>query len=335
MVDADAVVRAGLHLTASGLEGEGENLPQRSAVFADIILRGLGQVMFQCNSYAGLLFLAGIAVNSLLFAAGALLGTITATLAAIGFGMDRALVRSGLFGFNGALVAIALLYFLAPGPLTWGCVILAAACSALVMAAMLQLLNIWQMPALTAPFVLTSFVFFLATARFGRLETTGELPTAGLPVQAMVEGVVTAATVSEGLFTGIGQVFFQGNMLSGALFALGLGIASRRACMMAIMGSLAGVLVAWGMGAAEPSIRAGAFGFNSVLTAIAIGSVFLMPGRASAIYAIIGAIITPFVAAACAAALEPLGLPAMTLPFVLCTWVLLWASRGSGRLKPG
>lgn len=36
--------------------------------------------------------------------------------------------------------------------------------------------------------------------------------------------------------------------------------------------SYAGLLAAWGMGAAEPAMRSGAFGFNAVLTAIALGA---------------------------------------------------------------
>ena len=322
-----------LRLSSSGLEAEDDSSSLHPAVIADSILRGLGQVMFQNNSYAGLLFLAGIALNSLLFAAAALAGCATATLAAIALGADRTQVRAGMFGFNGALVGIALLYFLAPTPLTWACVLLAAACSTVLMAAMLAAFDVWKLPVLTAPFVFTALAFFLSAARFGRLETTGQLPTAGLPKLAAVEGVVTGTTIGEGLLTGIGQVFFQGSVLSGALFVAGLAVSSRRAAAAALAGSLAGLLVAWGMGAAEPAIRAGAFGFNSVLTAIALAGAFLAPGRMSMLYALAGAIVTPFVAAASAAALEPLGMPPMTLPFVLTTWMFLLAGRGFSTIK--
>ena len=200
-------------------------------------------------------------------------------ITAIGLGADRALVRSGMFGFNGGLVGIALLYFLQPAPLTWACTILAAACSTIIMAAMLAAFDVWKIPVLTAPFVLTSLSFFLATARFGRLESTGLLPTARLPKAAMIEGVVTGSTVAHGLFNGIGQVFLQGNVVTGALFAAGFLVASRLAFAAALFGSLGGLLITWGTGAAEPAIRASAFGFNSVLVAIALSSVFFAPGR--------------------------------------------------------
>lgn len=289
--------------------------------------------MFQNNSYAGLLFLIGIGYHSWLFALAVGVGTAVSTLTAMALGADRSAVRSGMFGFNGGLVGIALLYFLAPVPSTWACIILAAACSTIMMAALQTALGAWKMPVLTAPFVLTSLCFFLATARFGRLEPTGVLPTAGLPKAATVEGVVTGSTVAEGLFTGIGQVFFQGNIVTGALFAAGLLLASRKAFFAALLGSLGGLLVAWTMGAAEPAIRAGAFGFNSVLVAIALASVFLSPGRATWAYVLLGVIVTPFVTAAITAALAPLGVPALTLPFVVVTWAFLFASRAFSAIK--
>ena len=63
-----------LRLSATGLAVDDEG--SRLLAFADTVLRGLGQVMFQNNSYAGLLFLVGIACNSLVFASAALLGTL-------------------------------------------------------------------------------------------------------------------------------------------------------------------------------------------------------------------------------------------------------------------
>lgn len=305
---------------------EGASTPQRLWHFLDAVLRGIGQVMLQNNSYTGALFLIGIFYNSMLFGVAVLLGTSASTAAAMLLGVDRAHVRSGLYGFNGALVAIALLYFLEPGPLAWGYVVLAAACATVIMAALQRLLGTWNVPALTAPFVLTTLCFVLASARFGRLHSTGVLPTAGLPKAAAVEGIVTSSTVVEGLFTGIAQVFFQGNAITGVCFVVGLLVSSRVAGVAALLGSLMGLLVAWGMGAAEPAIRGGAFGFNSTLTAIALGSEFLVLNAASAAYGTLAVVTAAVVFAAMSAALEPLGVPALTSPFVLVVWLFLLAS---------
>lgn len=309
------------------------SLPTRLLELVNTLLRGISQVMLQDNRLAGALFLAGIFYNSWLFGCGVLLGTAASTATALVLGVDRTQVRTGLFGFNGALVAIALLYFLEPGALTWAYVLLAAACSTVLMAALMNLLARWKLPVLTAPFVFITLLFVLAGARFGRLQITGQLPTAGLPKATVVEGVVGFSTIAEGLFNGIAQVFFQGNVITGVLFATGLLVASRSAFAAALAGSLAGVLVAWGMGAAEPAIRAGAFGFNPVLTAIALYGVFFSASACAAAYALLGTIGTAVVYAGVSAALEPLGMPALTLPFVLVTWCFVAAGPLFPRLR--
>lgn len=322
-----------VRLAADGLAIEGSTPALQLLGFIDTMLRGIAQVMLQGNSYTGALFVTGIFFNSALLGLGVLAGTAVSTATAMLLGVERASVRAGLYGFNGALVAIALLYFLEPTPLAWGYVVLAAASTTVLMAALQRLLATWQLPALTAPFVLTTLLFVLATARFGHLHATHVLPTAGLPVQATVEGVVTFATLWQGVLAGIAQVFFQSSLLTGAFFVAGLAVASRRACIVAVLGSLAGALVAWGMGAAEPGIRAGAFGFNPVLTAIALqGGAWALNATSTACTGL-AVVVTAIVFAALSAALAPIGMPALTAPFVLVTWLFLLAGPLFGRLR--
>lgn len=327
------VAAAQVRLSATGLVAEGDSGPLLLLGFLDSVLRGVGQVMLQNNSYAGLLFLIGIFYNSALFGFAVLVGTVASTVTAMLLGVKRSHVREGLFGFNGALVAVALLYFLQPDLLAWCYVIIASACTTVVMAALLNVLDTWKVPALTAPFVFTTLCFVLACARFGRLHSTHLLPTAGLPKAATVEGIVTMSTVAYGLFSGVAQVFFQANVITGVLFTIGLLISSRAACVAALCGSLMGLLAAWGLGAAEPAIRAGAFGFNSVLTAIALGSVFFVRDVASTVYTALAVVVTAVVFAAVSAALEPIGIPALTSPFVIVVWLFLLASPLLPRLQ--
>lgn len=303
--------------------------------FLDSVLRGIGQVMLQNNSYAGLLFLAGIFYNSRQFGVAVLVGTAVSTISAMLLAADVTKVREGLFGFNGALVAVALTYFLQADVLTWAYVVFAAVVATVLMAAMLRVLETWKIPTLTAPFVLTALCFLLACAHFGRLHSTHILPTAGLPKEAIVEGIVTASTVVQGLFNGVAQVFFQGNVVTGVFFLVGLLVSSRRMFSAAFLGSLAGLSVAWGMGAAETAIRSGAFGFNCVLTAIAMVSLgFALNKSASGVYTLLATIATAVVFAACSTALKPVGMPALTLPFVLVVWVFALAARQFPQLLP-
>ena len=300
----------------------------------DASLRGVGQVMFQNHRGTGVLFLAGLAVASPVHALATLLGSVVGTALAQLLQADRTLLRTGMFGFNGALVGLALIFFLQPTALAWACVVLAAAASSVLTAALIGLLERWKLPALTAPFVFTTLCVFLASARFGHLHTTHLMPTAGLPHAAAVEGIVSFSTLQNGVINGIAQVFFQTGLITELLFAAGLLIASRAAFCAAVAAALVGALVAWGMGAAEADIRAGLYGFNSVLVAIALASVFNRCSTKIFVWALLAAAVTPFVHAAVSAALQPLGLPALTLPFVLVTWVFLLGGRGFRALHP-
>jgi hypothetical protein len=60
-----------------------------------ILLRGVGQVMFQNNPITGLLFLVGIFINSYEYGL-----TVPPPISWVA---DRTLIRNGLFGFNGVL----------------------------------------------------------------------------------------------------------------------------------------------------------------------------------------------------------------------------------------
>ena len=80
-------------------------------------------------------------------------------------------------------------------------------------------------------------------------------------------------------------------------------------------------------------IRSGAFGFNCVLVAIALGGGLFVLNAASAAYTTLAVVATAVVFAALSAALEPLGMPALTSPFVLVTWVCLWASAAFPALR--
>lgn len=293
--------------------------------FLDALMRGLGQVMLQNNAYTGALFLLGIGINSGVQALGVFFGAFFSTLTAQLLKVNPTDIQAGLHGFNGALVGLAISIFLLPTPLAWLTLALAAAFSTLLTLALTRLVSSWQLPAFTAPYVLISWCLFLSQARFGRLESTQLLPTAGLPTSTSVEGVVNGQVFFEGLFNGLGQVFFQANLVTAGIFLLALLINSRPAALVALLGSLIGLLVAWLWGASALAIGQGAFGFNGVLVGLALITFWpKLTGRTWALI-LLALAFTPVVYAALSAALEPLGMPALTFAFVLVTWVMLLA----------
>ena len=82
-----------------------------------------------------------------------------------------------------------------------------------------------------------------------------------------------------------------------------------------------------------PAIRAGAFGFNNVLTALVFfGGLFVL-NRSSLLYGLLAVTVTSFIYAALSASLEPLGMPAMTSAFIITVWLFILAAPQFSRLN--
>lgn len=304
--------------------------------FADALLRGTGQVMFQNNPLTGLLFLVGIFVNSWLLGLTALLGLVASTLAALLLGIDRALVRAGLFGFNGILVGIGLAFFLEPDPYLIAYIAFGAAASTVVMAGLANVLGGRDLPALTAPFVLVTWLLLFAVHALGVLEPTDfvtapAVPDPSAPVQTLLQPLpdaagagLTPANLAHAFFRGIGEVMFQDNLLTGAIFLVAILVNSRISAAMAAAGSLVGLAVALMLGADGVFVYHGLYGFNPLLCAIALCGVFFVATWKSALYALLAAALSAVAFASATVLLQPFGMPALTAPFVLVTWLFLF-----------
>jgi urea transporter len=293
--------------------------------FVDANLRGAAQVMLQNNPLTGLLFLAGIAWGAVSagmpqVAVGALAGLVAATGTATYIGVDDLSLRGGLYGYNGMLVGVALPTFLKANPLLWAYLVFGAAVSVVVMLAIANLVKTWSISALTSPFVLTTWLLLIATHAFTGLRISS-LPEPGFPPIPVASALVLDGKWAiSAVLLGVSQVFLISNVVTGVIFLGALAVSSIWAAAFALAGSMLALMVALSVGADSNAVAAGLFGFNPVLTAIAIGTVFYTPQPRVAVYAII-------VQAALNIAVMPFGIPTLTAPFVLATWLFLLPRR--------
>jgi urea transporter len=297
--------------------------------FIDINLRGTGQVMLQNNPLTGALFIAAIAWGS--FAAGApevlaggLLALVTSTLVAMWLRVEPQGLSDGLYGFNAILVGMALPTFLESTPLLWSYIVLGAAVSVVAMLAAANLTRTWKLSALTFPFVIVTWALLLAAFAFSGIggappPFAGELE----PLDESIANPLDFGAFVVGIFHSISQVFLKGSIVAALLFLAGLAVNSWAAAAFAIGGAVVAVITAHLFGAESELISAGLLGFSPVLTAITLGTVFYSPSPRVAIYAALGAAFTVVVQAAMNVAFAPLGIPALTAPFVLTTWLFL------------
>jgi len=297
--------------------------------FADLNLRGIGQVMFQDNPLSGLLFFIAIAWGS--FAAGmpqvaigGLVAVVAGTLTAQWLRVDASGLAAGLYGYNAYLVGLAFGTFLGVSPLWWIYVVLAGAVSVPVTLAIANVFKSWGVAALTAPFVLTTWLFLLATYAFAAIEGSG-LPMAAeiTPIDPAAANPLAFGDFVVGVLKSITQVFLKASVLAALLLLAGLAVNSIAAAAFAVGGAIVAVATAHVLGAESDLITGGLMGFSPVLTAVALGAVFYKPGLRVALYALVATVFTVIVQGAMNVAISPFGIPTLTAPFVLASWFFL------------
>lgn len=272
--------------------------------FYDPYLKGIGQIMLQENSLTGLMFLIGILINSPLMAVGTLLGAVVGTLTAKLLKFDEGNINSGLYGFNAALVGIALLVFFHATIVVWISIVALSALSAVLMNYCLQK----KIPIFTFPFILLVWIALYLFHTVVPIEPPTEAELAGL-----IEETTTFNLANFGF--GFGEVIFQGSFVSGLVFFLAVYLSSPNAALWGLAGTFAGGLFAGLIVDKFDAVQQGWFTFNSVLCAITFSGV----QRRNGIFVLIAV----FLSVVTENIMMNKGLTFLTFPFVLATWLTL------------
>ncbi|MBF9296447.1 urea transporter, partial [Staphylococcus epidermidis] len=118
---------------------------------------------------------------------------------------------------------------------------------------------------------------------------------------------------------------FMNNKWSGLCILIGLFIANWKVGLGAAVGSLIALILAPYFNYSEDEMNNGLAGYNSVLTAIGL-ALFLEVSLVNWIVLIVATTLTLPVGAAIREILKPFGIPMLTFPFVLTTWLILTMS---------
>ncbi|KAA3642430.1 MAG: urea transporter [Bacteroidetes bacterium] len=267
--------------------------------FLQTILRGIGQVMFQNNSYSGILFLAGIFYNSWSMGLAALFGTIISTITALVLKYPKEDIENGLYGFNGTLTGIALLCFFEVDLLI---------CIALIIAAVLSTLTMFYLkkitPPFTAPFVLVTWLFTYTLMYFFNY-----------PLITSSESSLNDIHVLAASSNSFGQVMFQENVITGLFFLLATLVNNKLMAIYAAYAAILGSLMSWLMVGNIIEINSGLMGYNAILCAIALVGKKWSDFLWISIAIILSTLLNK--------GLMMLGLITLTAPFVLITWGIL------------
>ncbi|WP_339411114.1 urea transporter [Pseudomonas sp. EA_35y_Pfl2_R5] len=274
------------------------------------LLNGFSQIFLQAHPGCGLLVLLAIAIGASQLLGGALLGCLSSTLTAQRRGYAKADIELGLYGYNGVLLGMLISLQFAWSVLLPLLIIVSSGGSSLLLAAWMQRMRERQwLPAFTFPFVgLSWLLLWLAPALQLELQLATSSPTQPLDWWASLIAMAR----------GLGQVIFLDQPLAGICLLLSLLLADRRAACWALLGSTGGLALALYQGLPQHIALSGLYGYNAALAAIALSQVHRSHWL-------------PALGVGLALLLQPgfgaLGLPALTMPFILTCWLVSASQR--------
>lgn len=282
------------------------------------MLNGISQIFLQRHLGCGLLILFAVGLHDRALLAGALLGLLSGTFTAWRLGYPRDDIETGLYGYNAALLGLLVTLMLGLAPLTCLLVIVAGALSSPLQHHLLRRMRERRgLPGFTLSFVLLGW---LAMGVLGVLE--------GVVEARMSEHQLDGWGALGGMMRGVGQVLFLADPLAGLCLFAALLLADRRAAVWTLCGSAVGIYMALLSGASESTALAGLAGYNPALAALALSQIHrsaLAPALGIAL-AIIGRL-----------AFEQIGIPPLTMPFILACWAVTLGKRQyqrRGELQP-
>ncbi|MDW4268195.1 urea transporter [Staphylococcus saprophyticus] len=286
-----------------------------------IVLKNISQVLLLNNAWTGLLILLGLFIGSWKVGVMALIASVIALLLAKRTNYSEEEINTGLSGFNPVLTAIALTLFLVPQWYSLIIILVAIIITMPIGSAFREFFKPFGVPMLTMPYVFVSWLILLMSFQFKFVNAdVNILPNAIQEIQFSGHHI----QFINAFLSGFSEIFLLKSVLAGTLILIGIFIASRKAGVYAIVANLIGFLAVIVLGANHDQINEGLFGYNVILTVLALGIAFRTRIQRP-ISIVLGILLTVVIHAGMTTLLTPYGLPVFTLPFIIATWIMLFA----------
>lgn len=260
--------------------------------------------MLQENYLTGLFLLIGLAIGDPTYAIAAFLASAIGMFTARLLKFKTENIEAGLYGFSPALVGVGLLVMIGNSPVVWLMIIIGS-----ILAAFIQQWFISKnLPGYTFPFIIVTWILYFIYYQFN-----------SSPIILTSSVNVTVIEWMPAFFNSFGQVIFQGDILIGFFFFLAITISSFRSVRFASLGVAISFVMVFIVDLT--TFNAGFWGFNAVLTAIALST---LP-KNIILWTIIGVILTLAIQYLLISTnlLKAVG-GILTFPFVSGTWVALY-----------
>ena len=226
-----------------------------------------------------------------------LIAVAIANLQAYFLGYNSYFLKSGMYGFNSLLVGLGIGLAFQPSAELYLLVAISAITCFFLTIVFQGVLGKYGLPFLSIPFLVTIWIVNLSGGELTALNisergifTYNELYGLGGHTMVRLYNWLEALVDSSFIriyFYSLGAIFFQKGLLAGIIISLGLLIYSRITFVLSILGYSVSYLFYILVGIEFDSLSYTFIGFNYILTAVALGGYYLIPGRTSYAWIII------------------------------------------------
>ena len=295
------------------------SMPVPVRAVAEAVLRPFAQVVFSRDLGPGLLVLLAVATFPRLLVA-TLAAVALAAVLTLALGLGATAVREGGLGCMAVLTTLALGVFLPEGGHPAALVAAGAVLAVLFGASFQAVFAGVALPTHALPFLAATYTVHLAARVLPAPAVTLVLAE---PWAALGPRFVAATWLDVPA-----ALLFLHGAAAGVLVLAAIALHSRIALGLAALGAAVAVALHVGLRSAAPwSAVDTTAAFNAVLAAIAVGGVWFVPQRSSLLLGAGAAAVACLVTYALTPLCGRVGLPVLSLPFVVTTHLVLTAMR--------
>ena len=301
--------------------------------FIKVVTNSYSQVFFSDNKLFAVILL-GVSFIDLFAGICGFFSVVVTAVAAKWFGLNIEQTKKGIYGFNSLLTGLGLGIYFAPGWLLFLILVLAAIFTLFLSVAMEGVIGKYALPYLSIPFILSFWTVTLATREFTALGISergiyslNDLYILGGNTLVQIYEWWNSIVIPSSLktyFISLGAIFFQFNVLSGIIIAIGLLYYSRIAFSLSLIGFYSAFYFYQIIGADLTVFNYSYIGFNFILTAIAIGGFFIIPSKLSYLWTVLLMPLVVILVVSLNKVFMAFALPIYSLPFNIIVLLFLY-----------
>ncbi len=306
------------------------------AGFIDAILCSYSQIIFNDNSFAGIVLIIATFCVSPQVGVGGMVCTVTAVIYLKLLKVDPMMIRLGVYGFCPALSGIIMASLIFSDGMNvhfFVFLILAAIFCVTVNLALAAVFGRWDASGLGLPFGFTTLVFMAAAQNMAFVAQPDTIVAHSAPiVDPSMAQAMTGMEMIQALYAGIAELFGGITLLPAILIGIALLFGSRIDFISSILGAAVSTAAAVFFGVPTTPIILGLYGYSGMLLMLVLTRSFKITPASYVLFLIMAAI-SSFLAAWLTVSTGLIGAVGGPIPFSLTCCALMLAAPNIGSME--